>query len=462
MTLRIPEGLMVSVSGFRGRVGDPLTPELVCQLAGAFTSFINENKSRRTIVVARDSRTSGEMFSKAVCAGIISRGCDVLDLGVIATPTAMLAVERMGAVGGIVISASHNPAQWNALKLVSHEGSFLDSEAMTAFLSSISEDSRDGVSGWDALGNYQSDEDACDRHIAEILELSVVDTEGLRERGFKVALDCVRGAGGVIMPTLLEALGCEVIAIHTEADGMFPRDPEPTAQNLTELSHLVRSAGAEVGFAVDPDVDRLALVDEYGEPLGEDLTLAFATDVVLRHSPGTVVTNLSTSQVLEDVVKHHGGELIRTAVGEINVVRGMQRQSAVVGGEGNGGVILPELHYTRDAPMAAVLILQNLLEVSSSLSESVAKWPRYTIQKKKVNFPRENLPKAYSVLKSEMLGAQLDETDGLRMSWPEENKWVHVRPSGTEPVIRLIAEACNQDVVGELLEEVAAHLEEVR
>jgi len=462
MTLRIPEGLMVSISGFRGRVGDPLTPELVCQLAGVFTSFIKQDKSRGTVVVARDSRTSGEMFAKAVCAGIISRGCDVADLGVVATPTAMLAVEKMQALGGIVISASHNPSEWNALKLVSHEGSFLDFEAMTAFLSFISEDSQGGVSSWDTLGTYHLDEGASDRHIEKILGLSVVDPERLRERGFKVALDCVRGAGGVIMPRLLEALGCEVVAIHTEVDGMFPRDPEPTAQNLKELSHLVRSTGSEVGFAVDPDVDRLALVDEYGKPVGEDLTLVLATDVALRQKSGTVVTNLSTSQVLEDVVRHHGGELIRTAVGEINVVRGMQKQSAVIGGEGNGGVILPELHYTRDAPLAAALILQNLLEMASSLSESVAKWPRYTIQKKKVDFPRENLPRAYSVLKSEMFGAQLDETDGLRMSWPEENKWVHVRPSGTEPVIRLIAEACNRGAVEALLEEVANHLEEVR
>jgi len=462
MALTIPEGLMVSVSGFRGRVGDPLTPELVCELAGAFTSFLKETAGSKTLVVARDSRTSGEMFARAVSAGVISRGCDVLDLGVVATPTAMLEVEKIGALGGIVISASHNPAQWNALKLVSHEGSFLDFERMSAFLSSISGGISSNISSWDNLGTYKSEEGASSRHVADIQKLSVVDVQRLRKRKLRVALDCVRGAGGVIMPELLEALGCEVVAIHTEVDGVFPRDPEPTAENLTELSNLVRSTGAEVGFAVDPDVDRLALVDECGAPLGEDLTLAIAADVVLGHRPGPVVTNLSTSQVMDDVADCHGSELIRTAVGEINVVRGMQREGAVVGGEGNGGVILPELHYTRDAPLAAALVLQHIVEMDCPLSKSAARWPHYVIQKNKIGFPRERISKVYDVLKTKMLGAQLDETDGLRMYWPDDKKWVHIRPSGTEPVIRLIAEASSQDTVEALLGSVMGHLERAR
>ena len=453
---------MVSVSGFRGRVGDPLTPELICKLAGEFTSFLRETDDRETLVVARDTRTSGEMLAQAVCAGVRSRGVNVLDLGIVGTPTAMLTVEKIQALGGIVISASHNPAEWNALKFVSHEGSFLDLETMDSFLSFISEETEGDFCAWDALGDYQSQDEASLTHIQDILALSVLSVSGLRERKFKVALDCVRGAGGAIMPELLEELGCEVVAIHTEMDGLFPRDPEPTAENLTELSRLVQSTGADVGFAVDPDVDRLALVDEVGVPLGEDMTLALSTDVVLQHGPGTVVTNLSTSQVMDDVVSSHGGELIRTAVGEINVVRGIQNHSAVVGGEGNGGVILPELHYTRDAPLAAALVLQHLLEAGDTMSESTRRWPQYVIQKTKIAFPREKLSEVYGVLKAQMPGAQCDETDGLRMHWPEDSKWVHVRPSGTEPVIRLIAEGCDQDTVQGMLEDVSCRLEALR
>tara|TARA_B100000530_G_scaffold260020_1_gene173248 strand:+ start:1330 stop:2718 length:1389 start_codon:yes stop_codon:yes gene_type:complete len=462
MTQKIPEGLMVSVSGFRGRVGDPLTPELVCELAGEFTSFLRERNNGKVLVVARDSRTSGSMLARAVCAGILSRGVNVIDLGIVATPTAMLTVEKKNALGGIMISASHNPAEWNALKLVSHDGSFLDVTMMTSFLNSISEESLGNLAPWDQLGSYQSEENASDTHVKEILDLSVLDLQRLRKRKFKVALDCVRGAGGVIMPLLLEALGCEVVAIHTEVDGKFPRDPEPTADNLLELSHLVKTTGAEVGFAVDPDVDRLSLVDEHGTPLGEDMTLAFATDVVLNNRPGSVVTNLSTSQVIDDVVRHHGGQLTRTSVGEINVVRGMQKQEAPIGGEGNGGVILSELHHTRDAPLAAALVLQHLLERNEALSECASRWPRYVIQKTKITIPKEKLPQVYDVLKSEMSGAHCDETDGLRMYWSGERKWVHIRPSGTEPIVRLIAEACDQKTVQALIDDVVRHLEDVQ
>ena len=459
MTQTIPKDLMVSVSGFRGRVGEPLTPELVCELAGKFTNFLKGNNDRETLIVARDSRTSGSMLSRSVCAGVMSRGVNVLDLGIVATPTAMLTVEKEKALGGIVISASHNSAEWNALKLVSHEGSFLDLKRMNSFLKSISEEKQRGLAAWDQLGNYQTEKNASNSHIKEILGLSVLEVNRLRERRFKVALDCVRGAGGVIMPVLLEALGCEVIAINTEVDGKFPRDPEPKAENLLDLGSLVKSTGAEVGFAVDPDVDRLSLVDEYGRPLGEDMTLAFATDVVLNDRPGCVVTNLSTSQVMDDVVDHHGGQLVRTSVGEINVVRGMQKEEALVGGEGNGGVILSELHHTRDAPLAAALVLQHLLQRDEPLSKCASRWPKYAIQKTKITFPREKLPEVYDVLKLEMPGAHLDETDGLRMYWPEERKWIHIRPSGTEPVIRLIAEACTENAVQTLLGDVSRLLE---
>jgi phosphomannomutase len=243
------------------------------------------------------------------------------------------------------------------------------------------------------------------------------------------------------MPQLLGALGCEVVGIGTEPHGRFQRDPEPTAGNLSEVGDVVRSSGAEIGMAVDPDVDRLSLVDEEGTPLGEELTLALASAAVLRRKAGVVVTNLSTSQVVEDVARAHGGSVTRVPVGEINVARGMQREGAVVGGEGNGGVILPDLHFTRDAPLGAALVLQHLLDVGTGLREAADRWPGYSIVKRKADFPRRNLSRAYGALQADLPAPDADEADGLRLSWPEERAWLHVRPSGTEPVVRLIAEA---------------------
>jgi len=289
------------------------------------------------------------------------------------------------------------------------------------------------------------------RHLEKVLNLSVLDLPGLRARRFSVALDCVNGAGGAIMTRLLEALGCEVVGINMEAHGRFSHDPEPTAENLSQLGEAVKASGAEFGFAVDPDVDRLSLVDGAGVPLGEDLTLALASAVVLRRSPGVVVTNLSTSQVVEDVARFHDGSVIRAPVGEINVARRMQKEGAVVGGEGNGGIILPDVHYTRDAPLGAALILQHLLDEGVDLRAAAARWPQYRIQKKKVTFPREALSRAYGFLKDDFSPPILDDTDGIRFSWPEEKVWLHVRPSGTEPVVRLIAEGPSEIEVNALL-----------
>jgi len=352
----------------------------------------------------------------------------------------MLAVEHHGAAGGIGVTASHNPAEWNALKLASGEGMFLDGDTSLRFRRYLAQEDPPRAR-WDALGGVEEDGDAIRRHHDAILALPFLDVPALRARRVKVALDCVRGAGGRIMPALLEALGCEVTAIHLPADGRFPRDPEPTAESLSELGELVRSSGAEIGLAVDPDVDRLSLVDEEGRPLGEDLTLALAADVVLRRTPGAVVTNLSTSQVVEDVARSHGAAVVRAPVGEINVARRMQAEAAVVGGEGNGGVILPALHLTRDAPVGAALILQHLLDTGDTLSGAAGRWPGYAIVKTKRDFPREALEGAYSALTSDLDAGSEDRTDGLRLAWEGRHAWLHVRPSGTEPVVRLIAEA---------------------
>ena len=447
---------MVGVSGFRGRVGDPLTPELVCLLATAFGAFVKRSRDPSNdlpvdILLGRDTRTSGPVLSRAVSAGLVSVGCNVVNLGIVSTPTLMLAVENSDALGGIAVTASHNPAEWNALKLAAPEGTFLDAETMSKFLEfALSEDPPRTPS--DALGAVPPDDRASARHLEAVLELPQLNLPALRARAFKVALDCVRGAGATIMPQLLEALGCEVVGINMEMDGLFPRDPEPTAENLTELADFVRREGADIGLAVDPDVDRLSLVNENGAPIGEALTLALASAVVLRRTPGIVVTNLSTSAIVEDIARAHASELVRSPVGEINVARRMQLEGAVVGGEGNGGVILPNLHHTRDAPVAAALVLQHLVDEETSLSAAVDKWPAYTIVKNKISFPREALSEGYAELERQLESDGVDSADGARFCWEARRTWLHVRPSGTEPVVRLIAEAPERSEAEELIE----------
>jgi phosphomannomutase len=331
---------------------------------------------------------------------------------------------------------------------------------MTSFLAFV-ESQEPKRAAWDRLGSRSPDTTAIDRHLKRILRISHLDIDRIRARGLKVALDCVRGAGGVIIPELLHRLGCEVEGIGLETDGRFPRDPEPKGENLTDLGTLVRETGADVGFAVDPDVDRLSLVDEQGIPLGEDFTLALASSVVLQTKPGVVVTNLSTSQVVDDVARAHGSVVVRAPVGEINVARRMQKEGAVVGGEGNGGVILPELHYTRDAPLGVALILQLLADSEEPVSGIKGAWPGYVIVKEKLTFPRAALGDAYQELKDRMSPPQADESDGLRMAWPKKGAWLHVRPSGTEPVVRLIAEAREEGDARALVKRAAECLEGV-
>ena len=461
MSIRFPDGLMVSVSGFRGRIGDPLTPELVAALAAGFGAFLQEEGSGDRVLIGRDSRTSGPMLSQAAIAGLVSVGCRVVDLGMVATPTLMLAVEDSDAAGGIGITASHNPAQWNAMKFAAGEGVFLDAERMARFQALLTE-REPRRAAWDQLHPVTQDAGAAARHLEKVLAVPLLDIEGLRARRFKVALDCVRGAGATIVPDLLQGLGVEFEAIHLDPDGRFPRDPEPTAEHLSELGELVRRTNADIGLAVDPDVDRLSLVDERGTPLGEDLTLALAAAAVLRRQPGAVVTNLSTSQVLEDVAAAYGSRVLRAPVGEINVARRMQAENAVVGGEGNGGVILTQLHLTRDAPVGIALVLQHLLDEGTTVSEAVARWPNYEIVKEKVTFPRDQVSGAYDALSDHFHGGERDRADGLRMAWPKRHAWLHVRPSGTEPIVRLIAEAENEEGARELIREAHAVLEGVR
>ena len=458
------DGLMVSVSGVRGRVGAGLTPEVVARFAAGFGAWATARHvagrqagpgGAPVVVVGRDSRVSGPLFHRVVLSALESVGARVVDLGLTTTPTCQLAVEHHHAAGGLMISASHNPIEWNALKFVGPAGLFLSAAEGAEMRAQMEAGAR--FATWDALGSVAHDADAPARHVDQILALDFLDVAAIRARRFRVALDACAGAGAVIMPLLLDRLGCEVTAIHMEPTGRFPRPPEPVADNLGELEALTREAGADIGFAVDPDVDRLALVDERGRAVGEDYTLALAAKLVLRHRRGPVVTNLSTSLAVDDVARAANAPVIRAPVGEVNVALRMQAERAAVGGEGNGGVILPELHLGRDAPLGAALMLQLLLEEGRPLSAVVDDHPRYVIVKDKLDRPDAPLDAVYAALAAEFAGAAQDTQDGLRLAWPD--RWVHVRPSGTEPIVRVIAEAPTADAARDLVSRSRAPLD---
>jgi phosphomannomutase len=460
--------LMVGVSGVRGLVGTDLTPEVVARWAAAFGVWAKTGKGdggrgkgkATRVVLGRDARTSGPMFAQAAAAGLMSVGCDVIDVGLVPTPTVQLAVEHHRAAGGIVLTASHNPIEWNALKFVGPDGIFLDGIAGTR-VRELAGDGRIGRAAYDALGEVGSDPDAVERHVDAVLALRALNVRAIRRRRFRVALDTVRGAGGVVMPDLLKRLGCRVAAINLETDGRFPRPPEPVPENLGALGKLVRRAEADVGIAVDPDVDRLAIVDERGRAIGEDYTLAFAVRAVLGKGDGgrgkgkTVVCNLSTSLVVEDAARACGAQVVRTPVGEVHVGRKMVELGAPIGGEGNGGVMYPALHPGRDAPLAAALVLALLARERKTVSELVAGAPRYAIVKAKLERGTRNAERGmddvYAGLRRRFPDGRVDTQDGLRLAWLD--RWLHVRPSGTEPIIRLIAEAPTEADAERLIDE---------
>jgi phosphomannomutase len=449
-------GLIISVSGMRGIVGTDLTPELVTRHAAALGAWARA-AGNPTVVLGRDARTSGAMFAMAAKAGLISAGVDVIDLGIVPTPTVQLAVEYHHAGAGLILTASHNPIEWNALKLVGPDGIFLDIED-GASVRELAERGPERVD-WSGIGSVREDTEAVSRHIEQVLALPQIDVELIRSKRFRVALDCVRGAGGTIMPGLLERLGCHMSAINLETDGRFPRPPEPVPENLEELGRLVRDSGAQIGVAVDPDVDRLALVDEHGRAIGEDYTLAFAVQAVLGrngarggpdHQAPVVVANLSTSMVVENAATSAGAVFERAPVGEANVAQFIQRLGAVIGGEGNGGVMFPQVHIGRDAPVGLALILHLLATTRFTVSGLVEAAPRFSIVKAKVP-RRDNLAPTYQRLQSRFTDATVDDRDGLRLAWP--GRWVHLRPSGTEPVIRVIAEAATVEDAQMLISE---------
>src|SRR5216110_763361 len=447
--------LMVGVSGVRGIVGKDITDDVVARWAAAFGRWAKTRTPR--VVVGRDARESGPAFERAVVDGLGSVGCEVVTLGIVPTPTVQLAVEHHRAGGGIAITASHNPIEWNALKFIGPDGIFLDGADGKRVAELVAQD---GGRGTTAEGRVVSDGGAVERHLEAVMKLPAVDVEGIRKRGFTVALDAVRGAGGPVMRALLERFGCEVAGINLETDGRFPRPPEPVPENLGGLASLVKRSGAALGIAVDPDVDRLAIVDETGAPIGEDYTLAFAIRAAMGGKGGKggkriVVCNLSTSLVVEDAARECGAEVVRTPVGEVHVARAILRLAAVIGGEGNGGVMYPALHAGRDAPVAAALLLTLLARSGKRVSELVAAAPRYTIVKAKVErgagSRAQGLTRVYAELQRRFPDARADTQDGLRLAW--RDRWLHVRPSNTEPIIRLIAEAPSGTGAQELVDE---------
>ena len=437
--------LMISISGVRGVVGPALNAEVACRIAAAFGTWAAPGP----IVVGRDSRVSGPMMRHAVLAGLVSTGHDVIDLGIATTPTTEMLVTTHGASGGIILTASHNPEPWNALKLLAASGLFL-SAAEGEAVQAIQRESRIAHVRWDRLGVVTEDAAAAEVHIRGILALPWLDRERIAARQLHAVIDCTNGAGGAVAPELLRRLGVQVTEIHCEPTGRFGRRPEPTPAHLDDLMARVREVGADIGFATDPDADRLGLVDETGRALSEEYTLALAADWLLTQTPGPVVVNLSTTSALDDVCARHGVPLHRTAVGEVNVVERMLEVGAIVGGEGNGGVILPMLHAGRDAMVGMALILQSLADSGRSLSELDAVLPRYHMVKRSQPLPRPVTDTELQELALAEFGGPLDTTDGVKVTRAEG--WVHLRRSNTEPIVRAIAESRDAATAASLAE----------
>ena len=439
--------LMVSISGIRGVVGDTLTPETIVKYASAYAEFCNRGR----IIVGRDGRITGKNVLDIVVSTLRQMGSDVTDLGICPTPTVALAVEKLKASGGISITASHNPMMWNGLKFFAPTGLFLDADENLKFWHLTEHPAK--YVPWDNQGNYTLDEKFLDEHISQVLSLSTINTGKIRGRKFKVVLDCVNAAGGIIVPRLLDKLGCEVSPLHCEVTGIFGHTPEPIPENLTALCAKVRKVKADIGIAVDPDVDRLVLINEKGEPFVEEYTIAMCVDFVLKKDTlgsSKVVVNLSTTRAVDDIVTRYGGTTYRTAVGEINVAKKMQEVGAIIGGEGSGGVILPKVHMGRDALVGIGLVLQSLMEFGGTMSELKSTLPQYSITKGKIELGSLDADAILKHLQAKYSSAGIMNTDdGLKIDFPAS--WVHLRKSNTEPIIRIIAEAHTKAEADELV-----------
>ena len=453
--------LIKSISGIRGTIGgavnNNLTPLDVVRFTSAYAQWLtNTHKGKLTVVTGRDARISGAMIHSLVNQTLVGMGVNVVDLGLSTTPTVALSVPLHQAQGGIVLTASHNPKQWNALKLLSEKGEFINAEAGVKVLEYASQEAFQ-YAAVDDLGQITTVTDAIDQHIQDCLKLKWVHTEQIKQRNFKVVVDGVNSSGGIAIPALLEALGIEVIKIYCEPNGEFPHNPEPLKEHLTELCEAVVSNQADFGIAVDPDVDRLVFVDENGNLFGEEYTLVACADYILGKTPGPTVSNLSSTRALADVSESHGQTYSASAVGEVNVVTEMKACNAVIGGEGNGGVIYPDSHYGRDALVGVVLFLSLLVERNHSVSTLRASYPDYFMSKNKINLVEGmDVDEVLKTLEKSYTNENCTTVDGLKIDFKEA--WVHLRKSNTEPIIRIYTEAKSQEKANDLAAQFAEEI----
>ena len=442
--------LIKSISGIRGTIGGPtgdtLNPLDIVKFTTAYATFMKrgaKGEGRNKIVVGRDARISGDMVRNVVCGTLMGMGLDVIDIDLATTPTTELAVRWTGALGGIIITASHNPRQWNALKLLNGEGEFLTKDDGNEVLS-IAEKEDFDYADVDSLGSYTRDDSFNQRHIESVLSLNLTDVDAIRNAKFKVCVDAINSVGGIILPDLLKALGVEYTILNSTANGDFAHNPEPLEKNLQGIMDAMRSGKYDLGIVVDPDVDRLAFICENGEMFGEEYTLVSVADYVLQHTPGNTVSNLSSTRALRDVTERHGGTYTAAAVGEVNVTTKMKEVGAVIGGEGNGGVIYPESHYGRDALVGIALFLSSLAHKKCTASQLRATFPNYFIAKNRIDLtPSTDIDAILEKVKEMYASEKITDIDGVKIDFPD--KWVHLRKSNTEPIIRVYSEAATME-----------------
>lgn len=458
--------LIKSISGIRGTIGgkpgDNLSPLDVVKFASAFGSMLLQDAKSHTVVIGRDARTSGEWVSSLITVSLQNLGFHVIDLGLSTTPTVQMAVVAENADGGIIITASHNPAQWNALKLLNEEGEFISDKKGQQVLKLAEKEDFTFVEN-KKLGGYTLDNTHLDRHIDAILALDLVDVEAIKKRNFRIAIDAVNSTGGIAVPRLLERLGVEaknVKGYFCEPNGNFPHNPEPVPENLTFISQEMKNGQFDLGIVVDPDVDRLALICEDGSMFGEEYTLVAVSDYVLKNKKGNTVSNLSSTRALRDVTLKAGGQYFASAVGEVNVVEMMKAQNAIIGGEGNGGIIYPELHYGRDALVGIALFLSHLAKFSGPVSRLRASYPNYFLSKNKIELTKDiNVGKILEDIQEKYKKEQINLIDGVKIDF--ESQWVHLRRSNTEPIIRIYAEADSETKVESLTQKIIKDIKEI-
>ncbi len=431
--LAIVRTLKTGISGVRGVVGDSLTPQLLIGFAQAFGTYLKGG----TVVIGRDTRPSGEMVQRALIGGLLATGCDIVDLGIAPVPTVQMAIRDAVASGGVVITASHNPQQWNALKFIRGDGIILRPHQAEELLS-VYYQGNFTLLGNDEIGSVQSDDGALQRHMDALLELA--DREAIAAAGLKVVVDCVNGAGAVLSERFLQELGCQVVTINDTPDGIFPHLPEPIPENLKQLEKAVKEHGADIGFAQDADADRLAIVSEQGRAIGEEFTLAFACDAAADATAGPLVTNLSSSRMIDEVACRHDKKVVRAKVGEINVIEQMQAHDAGIGGEGNGGIIWAQLQYCRDSFAGMALVLAGLGKRGGTVTDWAGSFAPSEIYKTKMECPASRVQPVLLAVREAYEENALDLTEGVKVLWPD-GAWLHVRRSNTEPVVRVIAEA---------------------